>query len=100
MMQQKRIQLRTMRLQVQPLAPLRGLRTQCCHEHSVVHRRSLDLAWLWLWHRPAAVAPVQPPSLGTSICCGCSPKKTKKKKKSKDSTQKLLELTNEFSKVA
>ena len=23
-------------------------------------RHGLDLAWLWLWHRPAAVAPIQP----------------------------------------
>ena len=23
------------------------------------HRRSLDLAWLWLWHRPAAAAPIE-----------------------------------------
>ena len=23
-------------------------------------RRSLGLAWLWLWRRPAALAPVQP----------------------------------------
>ena len=22
--------------------------------------RGLDLAWLWLWHRPAAAAPIQP----------------------------------------
>ena len=25
---------------------------------SIGHRRSLDLAWLWLWHRPAAAAPI------------------------------------------
>ena len=28
--------------------------------------------WLWLW--------LDPPSLGISICCECSPKKTKRKK--------------------
>ena len=38
------------------------------------------LLWLWLWCRPAAPAPVQPIALGTSICFGCSSKKTKKKK--------------------
>ena len=39
-----------------------------------------DLALLWLWHRMAAAAPVQPlvTSLGTSICYSCSPKKKKK----------------------
>ena len=30
----------------------------------------------WLWRRPRLT-----PSLGTSICCGCGPKKEKKKKK-------------------
>ena len=47
-------------------------------------RRGLDLALLWLWHRPAAVAPIRPqehPSLWTSISPECSPKKGKKKKK-------------------
>ena len=24
----------------------------------VVHRCSLDLAWLWLWHKPAATVPI------------------------------------------
>ena len=35
------------------------------------------MALLWLWHRPAATAPIQTPSLGTSICHGRSPKKMK-----------------------
>ena len=34
------------------------------------------LLWLWLWHRLAAVSP-NDPSLGTSICRGCSPKMQK-----------------------
>ena len=29
----------------------------------------------WLWHRPAAVTPIRPPSLETSICHECGPKK-------------------------
>ena len=37
--------------------------------------------WLWLWCRPAAVAPIWPL---TSIFCRCHPKKTKKKKKGED----------------
>ena len=28
--------------------------------YSVGHRPGSDLALLWLWHRPAAVAPIQP----------------------------------------
>ena len=44
----------------------------------VGHRSGLDLALLWLWHRPGATAPIDfTPSLGTSICCGCSPEKKK-----------------------
>ena len=35
-----------------------------------------DPSLLWLWHRPAGAIP----SLGTSICCRCGPKKKKKKK--------------------
>ena len=38
----------------------------------------LDLALLWLWHRPIAVTPI--PSLGISIRCRCSPNKQKRKK--------------------
>ena len=70
-----------MRLQVQFLASLRGLRIQHCRE---------------LWYRSKtwlgsgiAVAVAQAgscsfdwiPSVGTSICRGCGPKKKKKKKK-------------------
>ena len=40
-------------------------------------QRVKDPALLWLWGRPAATTPVRPPSLGTSMCRGFSPKKTK-----------------------
>ena len=36
---------------------------------------------LWLWCRLAATARIWPPCLGTSICCGSSPKKNKRQKK-------------------
>ena len=36
---------------------------------------------LWLWYRSAATAPIQPPSLGPSICHEHGPKKTKKREK-------------------
>ena len=42
------------------------------------HRCVPDPLLLWLWSRPAATAPITP-SLGTSICHGNSPKKTKNK---------------------
>ena len=51
----------------------------------VGHRFSLDPAWLWLWHRSAAAAPIQPPSLGTSMCSRCGPKKPKRKEKKETS---------------
>ena len=73
MVQQKRIQLGTMRLQVPSLASLSGLRIQRC-------------CGLWCrsqtWLRSGvAVAVVQAdryssdwtPSLGTSLCLGCGP---------------------------
>ena len=41
----------------------------------VGRRCSLDPLSLWLWCRPAAVPPIQAPSLGTSICRMCGPKK-------------------------
>ena len=41
-------------------------------------RRGSDPAWLWLWCRPAAAAPIGPPSLGISICRRCGHKKKKK----------------------
>ena len=44
----------------------------------VDHRYSLDPVLLWLWHRPVAVAPIQPPSLGSSISYRCGPEKKKK----------------------
>ena len=77
MAQRKRIRLGTMRLWVGSLASLSGLRIQCCRE---------------LWHGSqmrlgsgVAVALVQAsssdqvPSLGTSTCHGCGPKKKDKR---------------------
>ena len=55
----------------------------------VGHRYSLDLAMLWLWHRLVAAAPDLTPSLGTSMCCWCGLKKTKKKKKRKENVPQI-----------
>ena len=49
-----------------------GLSFQCCHE---------------LWHRPAAIALIQPLAWEPPICCGCGPKKTKGQKKEKTKKQ-------------
>ena len=76
MVQWKQIQLGNMRLQVRSLASLSGLRILCCHELcGVGHRCSLDPVLLGDYSSDLT------PSLGTSICHGCGPKKTKDKKK-------------------
>ena len=43
------------------------------------HRCSLDPALLWLWQRLVAIALIRPPSLGTSIGRGSSPRNGQKK---------------------
>ena len=60
MVQQKRIQLRTMRLRVRSLASLSGLKIGVAMSCSVGHRRGLDPALLWLWRRPAVTALIRP----------------------------------------
>ena len=70
-----------MRMQVQSLALLSGLRIRVAMSCGVGHRHGPDPMLLWLWCRQAAAAPIQ--SLGTFICRRCSPKKTKRKKKEK-----------------
>ena len=49
--------------------------------YGAVLRLGLDLALLWLWCKLAAVAPIQPLSLETSIAMGAALKSLKKKKK-------------------
>ena len=79
--------------EVQSMPPLSRLRIQYCHE---LWRRSQT--WLRFG---IAVAVTQAgsccsdsiPSLGTSICCGCSPKKTKRKRKKKNRTSISLSLS-------
>ena len=47
----------------------------------VGHRRSSDLALLWLWCRPATITLIQPLSWEPPYAMGAALKKTKKKKK-------------------
>ena len=73
-----------MRIQVRSLASLSGLRIQHCHElWGVYHRCSLDLALLWLWHRPAAIAPIQPLAWEHPYAMGMALKRQKEKRKKK-----------------
>ena len=78
MAQQKQIRLETMRLQVQSLVSLSGLRIGCCHE-------------LWCrsqtWLRYGC-SPDLTPRVGTSICHRCIPKKQKNKNQKKKKRQK------------
>ena len=46
-------------------------------------RHSLDPELLWLWYRPAAVAPIRPLAWELLVATKCSPKKTKTKTKTK-----------------
>ena len=69
---------------------LSGLRIWHCHELRCRLQTWLsDPMLLWLWCRQAAAALIlSTPSLGTSTCCGCSPKKQKQTIK-----PKLLSIT-------
>ena len=58
--QQKRGQLVSMRMQVQSRPCLVGWGSGLAMSCGVGCRRGLDPALLWLWHRLAAAAPIQP----------------------------------------
>ena len=44
------------------------------------HRCGLDLAWLWLWCRPAATTPIGPLAWETLYAAGAALKRKKKEK--------------------
>ena len=44
------------------------------------HRHGLDLALLWLWHRPVAAAPIGPLAWEPPYAAGVALGKTKKRK--------------------
>ena len=47
--------------------------------HGVGHRRSSDPALLWLWCRPAAMAPIRPLAWEPPYATGAALKRPKKK---------------------
>ena len=53
----------------------------------VGHRHSSDPALLWLWHRPAAVAPIRPLAREDPYALGVAPKS--------NLPQKSLQIVNE-----
>ena len=76
-------QLGSMRLLIQSLAPLSGLRSRVVMSCGVGYRRGSDPALLWLWCRPAAVAPFKPLVWKLPFAVGAALKSKKKKKRKK-----------------
>ena len=60
----------------------------------VGRRCSLDLAWLWLWCRPAATAPFRPLAWEPPDATGTALKKTKDQKKKKKKEAKKTGSSN------
>ena len=83
MAQRKWIRLGTMRLRVRSLALLGGLRIQCCHELWCRCRHGSGPTLLWLWHRPAASAPIQPLAWEPPFTAGAALKRQKTKNNNK-----------------
>jgi len=83
MVQQKCIQLGTMRFLVQSLASFSGLSKDPALLWScgVGCRHGLDLALLWLWCRSVATAPIGPLAWDPPYDADVALKKKKKKKK-------------------
>ena len=61
----------------------------------VGHSRSLDPALLWLWHRPAATAPIRPLAWELPCAAGAAQEmaKRQKKKKKKEEESKVGKMT-------
>ena len=49
--------------------------------YGVGHRHSSDVVLLWLWHRPAATAPIRPLAWEPPHAAGVALEMAKKKKK-------------------
>ena len=78
MAQWKRIHLGTIGLRVQSLALLSGLRIQSCRDLQCKSQTWLISCIAVAVVQAGSCSSNQTPSLGTSICCRCGPKKTKK----------------------
>ena len=72
--QRKQIRLGFMRMQVQSLASLSGLRIQCCCELSGRSQTQLGSGIALVVVEAGSCSSNSAPRLGTSICSGCSPK--------------------------
>ena len=74
----------SMKMQVQSLASLSGLRIGIAKSCSMGHRSSSDLALLRLWGRPAAATPIRTLTYELLYAVGAVLKKKKKAKKIKN----------------
>ena len=86
--QWKGIRLGTMRLRVQSLASLSGLRIRRCRELWYRLQTRLESRVAVALAQAGSTSSDQTPSLGTSIFHGCGPKRTKDKKQNKNKIQK------------
>ena len=82
--QRKRIQLGTMKMRVQSLASFRGLRSGVSVSCGAGHRLGSDPAWLWLWCRPVATAPIGPLAWEPPYAVGVALKSKKKKRRERE----------------
>ena len=87
--QQKQIQLGTTKLRVRSLALLSGLRIQRCREMWCRSQMRLRSGMFWLWHRPAAVAPIRPLAWESPFAGRAAQKRKKTKKKKKGKKDKI-----------
>ena len=79
MAQWKRIPLGTMRLRVQSLASLSGLKIKHCHELWCRLQTWLRSQVVWLWHRLEATAPIRPLTWEPPYASGTALKRQKTK---------------------
>ena len=55
-------------------------------------RRGLDLAWLWLWRRPAAIAPIGPLAWEPPHAAGVAIKRQKKRKRREEMCSAIYKM--------
>ena len=90
MAQWKQIRLGIMRLQVQSLASISGLRIRRCHELWCGSQTRLRSGVAWLWCRPAATAPIRPVAWEPPHAAGVALEKAERPKKKKKKKRLLL----------
>ena len=88
--QRNRIQLGTMRWRVRSLASLSGLRIWRCHELWCRSQTWVRSGVAVAMAEASTCSSDSTPSLGTSICLGCGPKKTHTKKRYYNMLQTMM----------